>query len=178
MEIGDLIYVILLLLFMILGFFNDFRKKKEQQNQQQRQQSIPSYDPNDKEITKDIPPVLTEEQKKIFELEREKRLKRINREKERRLKESKPVFKSSMDLLTDFKKESSLGSSIYINDTDSFFDMEPETLESYNSEFEVPEMSDENRSGINPLVEDLLGINRRRELTKGIIYGEILNRKY
>lgn len=176
MEIGDLIYVILLLLFMILGFFNDSRKKKEQQKQQQ--QTNPNINPVDvdKEITKTTPPFLNEEQQRKFELERERRLKQINREKEKRVKERETVFKSSMDLLTDFKKESSLGSSIYRNDSGSFFDLEPETLDSYNPD--VPDVPGDNKYNIHPLVEDLLGINQRRELVRGVIYSEILKKKY
>jgi hypothetical protein len=179
MEIGDLIYVILLLLFMILGFFNDSRKKKEQQKQQQ--EPNPNFNPKSREITKSIPPILSEDQRKKFELEKEKRLTQINREKPKRVNEGEFVFKSSMDLMTDFKKESSLGSSIYINDTGTLYDMEPEAPGTHYTDFdtpEIPEVPGDSKYGTHPLVEDLLGVNRRREFVKGLIYSEILKRKY
>jgi hypothetical protein len=179
MEIGDLIYVILLLLFMILGFFNDSKKKKEQQKQQQ--EPNPNFKPEDRDMTKSTPPLFSEDQRNEFELEKEKRLKQINRDNEKRVKEGGFVFKSSMDLMTDFKKESSLGSSIYKNDTGSLYDQDPETLDSYNPEFDAPEMPELPGGasfGTHPLVEDLHGINQRKELVKGLIYSEILKRKY
>ena len=117
MEIGDLIYVILLLLFMILGFFNDSKKKKEQQKQQQ--EPNPNLRPVNRDITKSIPPLLSEDQRKIFEFENEKRLKQINREKEKRVKEGGFAFTSSMELTTDFKKESSLENSKFSNYADA-----------------------------------------------------------
>ena len=92
MEIGDLIYVILLLLFMILGFFNDSRKKKEQQKQQQ--EPNPNFNTEGREITKSIPPLLSEDQRYKFELEKDKRLTQINREKAKRVNEGELDRKS------------------------------------------------------------------------------------
>ena len=179
MEIDDLIYVILLLLFMILGFFNDFKKKKGQQKQQQ--QSKPNLSQEVLETEKSIPPALSEDQKKRFKLEKRQRIERINREKELNAKEKEFVFQSSMDLTTDFNKESSLGGSIYRNDVGLTYDHEFETLSSYNSDFvspEMPEVIGENITEIHPLVADLVGTNQKRELVKGFVYGEILKKKY
>jgi hypothetical protein len=172
MEIGDLIYIILLLLFMILGFFNDSRKKKEQQNQQQKPNPKPDFQPEDREITQSPPPFLTEDQVKRFEFQKERRVKQGD---------SKNVFQSSMDLTTDFKKESSLGSSIFRNEADSLYEQVADIPGLYDSDSEmevIQESTGETKYGTHPIVEDLIGVNRTEELKKGLIYSEILKKKY
>src|SRR5690554_6937251 len=119
MEIGDLIYIFLLLLFMILGFFNDSRKKKEQEKR--LQESNPDFNTDEQEILTTTPPFLTLDQQRDIELEKGKRLRQLNRDKERFSKEGEVVFRSSMDLITDFSKESSLKGSVYKNDTDTLY---------------------------------------------------------
>ncbi|MDD4777961.1 MAG: hypothetical protein PHV53_06685 [Fermentimonas sp.] len=179
METGDLIYVILLLLFMILGFFNDSRKKKEQQKQQQ--QPNPNFSPEDREDAKSTPPLLSEDQLKKFELEKKKRLKQINREKEQRVKQGGFTFQSSMELTTDFKKESSIQSSNYINESDSLYDLDPEMSVSYDPELDNPEMPEvpgDTKYVTHPVVEELNGANKKKELVKGVVYSDILKRRY
>lgn len=179
MEIGDLIYVILLLLFMILGFFNDSRKKKEQQKQQQ--EPNPNLRPVNRDITKSIPPLLSEDQRKIFEFENEKRLKQINREKEKRVKEGGFAFTSSMELTTDFKKESSLENSKFSNYADTLYDLDSDMIESNNPDPDNPEMPEvpgDNSYVMHPVVEELHGPDKKKELVNGVVFSEILKRKY
>src|SRR5690554_328759 len=165
MEIGDLFYIIILSLFMILGFFNDSRKKKNEQ----KQQSLPkthTYQSDEPEV---IPPLY----KKITTpdpntIKRKKSLERKTSNKYS--KEGSPVFQSSMDLLTDFSKESSLKSSIYINDTGETYTQDTEShnrMETYDNNIILG----------NDIINDLTGDNKRNELVKGIIYSEILKRK-
>lgn len=179
MEIGDLIYIFLLLLFMILGFFNDSRKKKEQEKR--LQESNPDFNTDEQEILTTTPPFLTLDQQRDIELEKGKRLRQLNRDKERFSKEGEVVFRSSMDLITDFSKESSLKGSVYKNDTDTLYDDDPEFSGTFSVEqdsHEIHEIIGDPQLEIHPLVKDILGVNRNRELAKGLIYGEILNRKY
>jgi hypothetical protein len=75
-----------------------------------------------------------------------------------------------MDLLTDFSKESSLKSSIYINDTGETYTQDTEShnrMETYDNNIILG----------NDIINDLTGDNKRNELVKGIIYSEILKRK-
>src|SRR5690554_2372245 len=148
MEIGDLFYIIILSLFMILGFFNDLRKKKNEQKQQS-QPKTHTYQSDEPDV---IPPLY----KKITPPDPNtiKRKKSLERESSNKYsKEGSSVFQSSMDLLTDFSKESSLKSSIYINDTGETYTQDTEShnrMETYDNNI-------------------ILG--------NGIIYSEILKRK-
>jgi hypothetical protein len=166
MEIGDLFYIIILSLFMILGFFNDSRKKKNEQKQQS--QSKPDtyqldepevIPPLYKKITPPNPNVLN--RKQTWE---HKNLKRYSAE-------GQSVFKSSMGLLTDFSKESSLKNSIYVNDTGETY---MQVTDSHNRMTSF----DNNQAIGNDIKNDLIGENSRNELVKGLIYSEILKRKY
>ena len=166
MEIGDIFYIIILSLFMILGFFNDSRKKKNEQKQQsQPKPDIYEYDepeiipPLYKKITPPDPNVL--KRKSSWESDVSKQ----------HAQEGKIAFQSSMQFLTDFSKESSLKNSIYVNDTGETY---MQDTESHNRMTEF----DDNQAFGNDIINDLIGENRRSELIKGLIYSEILKKKY
>ena len=168
MDFGDLFYIIILLVFMILGFFNDSRKKKNEQNQQSEQKPRSfkteeiEYD-DQPPLYRSIPPPIPEKKlPKIFK----------NKTYDNRGKEGEVSFQSSLDLVTDFKKESTLGSSFYTNDTDSIYDSEEESVESTGNFY------DEKLVSNHSIIRDLTGDNRRNEMIKGIVYSEIVNRRY
>lgn len=167
MEIGDLFYIIILSLFMILGFFNDSRKKKNEQ----KQQTLPKPNTNNSDEPDVIPPLYKRMSPPLPETSVKKRNswekdKFINHENEDEI-----AFQSSMDLLTDFSKESSLKSSIYVHDTGETYSIDTEShnrMDTYGN-YEVLN---------NNIINDLIGENKRSELVKGLIYSEILKKKY
>jgi hypothetical protein len=174
MESGDIIYLVLLVFFMILGFFNDSRKKKNQQKQQSEMKPRPftetsrSYDEEEElapwfeqePVTKTrttLPPLPV-----------------VRNETER------TTFRSSMELTTDFAKESSLKGSIFVYDADSSYEKDTDSAD-------IAEMQDvmaetitdgKKRGSPHPLVAELYGESGRNELIKGLIIGEIIGRKY
>lgn len=162
MEIGDLFYIIILSLFMILGFFNDSRKKKNEQ----KQQSEPKTHSNDSDEPDVIPPLYKKIPPPVPKNIRE--YESINQYK----REGELAFQSSMNLLTDFSKESSLKSSIYINDTGTTYDEDTDSPSPIRDDY------DSNLTLGRTIVKDLTGDGRRTELVKGIIYSEILKKKY
>ncbi len=160
MEFGDIIYLILLIFLMILGFFNDSRKKKTMQ-QKQEGSSTP-----------------------FFPAEEEEPFLRHTRERKKTTLPS-PVptqpattgrtqFRSSLDLVTDFEGESSLKSSIFVYDADASFGQES----AFSDPHAVNSAADANRPSLHPFVADLLEGEREDKLKKGLIYGEIMQRKY
>lgn len=166
MEIGDLFYIIILSLFMILGFFNDSRKKKNEQ----KQQSHPKPDLNQSDEPEIIPPLY----KKITPPDPNVLKRKSSWESDvlkRRSQEGGIAFQSSMQFLTDFSKESSLKNSIYVNDTGETY---MQDTESHNRMTEF----DDNQALGNDIINDLIGEKRRSELIKGLIYSEILKKKY
>lgn len=169
MEFDDIIYFILLVFFMILGFFNDSRKKKDKQKQQSEEHSRPYFDVPEE----DIPPRWLEPN--VLEKTKTPPLPPVSI-----VEEGRTAFQSSMDLTTDFAKESSLKSSIFVFDADVSYDKDPDTLD-------IAEMADsylqkttdgEKRGSPHPLLGDLYGDAGRKELIKGLIIGEIMQRKY
>lgn len=166
MEFGDIIYFILLVFFMILGFFNDSRKKKNKQ----------------KQVGDDYPTPVSE---KIDETFFEKMERQRNRYTEKTTpppslpsvysgKEVHTKFQSSMDLVTDFEGQSSLKSSIFVYDADSSFAQDSDSTDLFNKN----SSSVRKNSAVHPLVKDLLEDGGMEELKKGLIYGEIILRKY
>ena len=166
MEIGDIFYIIILSLFMILGFFNDSRKKKNEQ----KQQSLPKSDSSQSDDPEIIPPLY----KKITPPDPNVLKRKSSWESDtskRHAQEGEVAFQSSMQFLTDFSKESSLKNSIYVNDTGETY---MQDTESHNRMTEF----DDNQVFGNDIINDLVGENSRNELVKGLIYSEILKRKY
>ncbi len=169
MEFNDIIYFILLAFFLILGFFNDSRKKKDKQKQQSDEHSRPYFDVPEEDIS---PPWWETE---VLEKTKTPPLPPVPV-----VEEGRTVFQSSMDLTTDFAKESSLKSSIFVFDADVSYDKDADTQD-------ISEMSDsylqktadgEKRGSPHPLLGDLYGDAGRKELIKGLIIGEIMQRKY
>jgi hypothetical protein len=151
MEFGDIIYFILLLFFAILGFFNESRKKKNLQQQQGE---------------RDSRPLLAEE-------EHEPYLHHLPLPQARELpptvpppqKNKRHEFQSSLDLVTDFEGVSSLKNSIFVYETSVFTLSEQENH------------NDKNKA-LHPLVVELTGESGEEALKRGLIYGEIMQRKY
>jgi hypothetical protein len=164
MEFGDIIYFILLVFFMILGFFNDSRKKK-----QQRKQSETESRPFFEERQEDIPERSQEQ--------------RWPEEQRRSAPTPAPVpysgegvhreFRSSSDLVSIHDEQSSHPSYTFDYDANSF----------YEKDTDSPDVPDDVRDeiverSVHSLIKDLRGDASREELTKGLIYGEIIRRKY
>ena len=159
MEFGDIFYFILILLFAILGFFNESNKKKKLNQQKSEEDFRPIIsDESDEPYLhhlplpqkRDLPPAVPHQAQKT----------------------ARPEFRSSLDLVTDFAKLSSLKDSIFVYDADDSFaqsasdtGMEQETLSETNS-------------SLHPLVAELIGEGGEDALKKGLIYGEIMQRKY
>jgi hypothetical protein len=83
-------------------------------------------------------------------------------------------YRSSLDLVTDFDKQSSLKGSIFVYDADSSFAQEADSSDMYEEEATAVYKKD----SVHPLVEDLMGDSGINELKKMVIYSEILQRKY
>ena len=167
MEIGDLFYIIILTLFMILGFFNDSKKKKNEQ----KQQPEPKYRSFEMgEMEEEIPPFYNK--KPPLPLKDLAKNKYSEKEISKyHSKEGRVVFQSSMGLVTDFKKESSLGSSFTTTNTDYIYQQREDSQETITS-------NTKDRLMHHSIINDLSGENRKSELIKGIIYNEILKRRY
>ncbi|MDR2817023.1 MAG: hypothetical protein LBB62_10035 [Proteiniphilum sp.] len=160
MEFGDIIYFILLVFFMILGFFNDSRKKKQQRKQteaeprpffEEERESIPGRSQESRwpEKSRSAPPVPYSG-------------KGVHRE-----------FRSSSDLVSIHDEQSSHPSYTFDYDADSFYEKDTDSPDvPENVRDEIAERS------VHPLIKGLRGDASREELTKGLIYGEIIRRKY
>ena len=170
MESGDIIYFILLVFFMILGFFNDSRKKKQQkQAEAQRRaeaQQLPEVD---------FHPLLDEEEEPIFQQPRNTKQKSLPPPLPATYsaKERYDNFQSSLDLVSIHEEPSTLSSYTFDYDANSFYEVDPDSLD-------APDTVREDKSGklLHPLLQGLRSDTFREELKKGLIYGEIMQRKY
>lgn len=158
MESGDIIYFILLLFFVILGFFNDSRKKKNMQ-QQNEKGSGPFIDDSDDE------PILRR-------LSLPKKTASTTTTPPAPPVYVRPEFRSSLDLVTDFEGVSSLKGSLFVHDDDDSF------AQDAVKEYDFKEDSSKNMSSLHPLVAELAGEAGEEALKRGLIYGEIMLRKY
>ncbi|WP_298648508.1 hypothetical protein [uncultured Proteiniphilum sp.] len=159
MEFGDIIYFILLVFFMILGFFNDSRKKKNQQKQSEaesrpffnEEQKTTPPQSRDREYKTTPPPVPVTYSGKD-----------VHRE-----------FRSSLDLVSIHDKQSSHPGYTFDYDVNSFYEKDPDSID-------APENAGEEKvkRSLHPLLKDLRDDTGREELKKGLIYGEIMQRKY
>ena len=142
MDVSDIVYYLVVIIFVIFGFFN--KSKKENRNKQKPQ----SKGPLTERTMPNLPPVLT-----------------------KTIQNRKPVaspppvpkrveFQSSLDLVTDFEGESSLGAAFH----------------AANEPLPINEGETEAR-GLHPIVEEIqaAGIGKWR---KAVIYSEILNRRF
>ena len=179
MEFGDIIYFILLVFFMILGFFNDSRKKKKQQQQLEEEETVSPYSKRDQTEMPPRPPRHLPPSAKPVAKNRER-----------------PVFQSSLDQVEDYRKYDTGDSIEFDYDAGSIDDdseLSP-SLRLQSASFSAPSVptkpdspsvpvsrrtSDgKNRGGVHPLVAGLHGSDGIESLKKGIIYSEILQRRY
>lgn len=185
MEIGDLFYIIILSLFMILGFFNDSRKKKNQQKQQSGMPPHPYAEKSPRPFMDTSDTVEEETPPMWFETKPVTKAKKSPSSHSVERNESvRPTFRSSMDLTTDFSKETSLKSSIFVFDADSSYDLGSDSIDisamsdSYLEKGTEETMTETKESSYHHFIRDLLGDAGRDELKKGLIYGEIMQRRY
>jgi len=164
MEFGDIIYLIILLFFMILGFFNDSRKKKNRQEKEQGGNADPFPDEREETILQTLEKEIRKRKTSVLPpVPADYSGKDVHR-----------TFQSSMDLVTDFEGQSSLKSSIFVYDADSSFAQDTDSSDIFNKK--APAIGQ--RPVVHPLIADLMGDGGREELKKGLVYGEILRRKY
>ena len=156
---------------MILGFFNDSRKKKKQQQQLEEETATYSGPGEGMPPRPSAPPV------------------RAPRKKEK--KEERPVFQSSMEQVANYKKYDS-GEEIEFNyDTDPVDDFEEgvpmlhESMLGKSTLRETPAVPGIGRTSVgqrrgtpHPYLADLYKDESIDALKKGLIYSEILQRKY
>jgi len=185
MEFGDIIYLLLLLFFMILGFFNDSRKKKRQQEQQSQMPPRPNVEHSPRPFIEEFDTLEEVTPPEWFEPRPEPNItpSRTFSSAQQREKE-RPVFQSSLDLATDFSKQSSLKSSIFVFDAESSYDFESDSIDisamlvSYKEKDSEETMKEIRGSSFHPLIKGLLGDAGNDELKKGVIYGEIMQRRF
>lgn len=159
MEFGDIIYLILILFFAILGFSNESRKKKNQQQQQKSEKDFShTFDDEEEDepylqhLPGDLPPAPEPQAPKS----------------------TRPEFRSSLDLVTNFEEESSLKGSIFVYDADESFAQESPQDEATTGQTNAFDQA----SFVHPLLAELTGDGAVEALKKGLIYGEIMQRKY
>ena len=185
MEFGDIIYLILLVFFMILGFFNDSRKKKNQQKQSEKPAHPFSDMPQQHSEIPRRPFLETSETEEEFPSWFEPK----TVTKTRVMPPASPVlrkeperttFRSSMELTTDFAKESSLKSSIFVYDADTSYDKDPDLPEIGEAPDDTSSTTTDMKQvgSPHPLVAELYGESGRQELLKGLIIGDVIRRKY
>ncbi len=153
MDFGDIIYYVLVVFFLILSFFNKSKKDKKAQKQME-QEDFPHPDSEEAETMpfpfpknfrkKNTPPPIPD------------KIPQTNVRRE---------FQSSLSLVTDFKKESSLEGSLFVND------------EGMRAVFSG-QKEDGKALPVHPLVADLLEKDSQEELKRAIIYSEIFQRKF
>lgn len=161
MEFGDIIYFIILIFFVILGIFNDSRKKKQQnqtnaeprsfmdEKEEEGEEEFIPRQPQKRERDAVIPPVpVTYSAKDIYK-----------------------NFQSSLDLVSIHDDQPVPSSYTFDYDANSFYERDMDSLDVTES------MREEMRkSSVHPFIKELKA--SREELKKGLIYGEIMQRKY
>jgi len=181
MESGDIIYLVLLVFFMILGFFNDSRKKKNQQKEQSEKPSSPYSEMKPRPFIETYEP--DEEKEEFpswFEPKPVAKAKTVPPVPPVPVNEGRITFRSSMELTTDFEKESSLKSSIFVYDADDSYNKDPDSPDIAEApEVMAEAVADGKKRGLlHQLVAGLYGESGRNELLKGMIIGDIIRRKY
>lgn len=176
MEFGDIIYFILLVFFMILGFFNDSRKKKQQQKKQSEAESYPEVEPHpffDFDEEPDDEPVVIAPQPNMGT----------------RKTVPPPVpaassaknrydnFQSSLDLVSIQEEPSTLSNYTFDYDANSFYDKDPDSPD-IDDTYHGNSKEKTIKSLVHPLIKELREESGREELKKGLVYGEIIQRKY
>ncbi|HHU97125.1 MAG: hypothetical protein QM237_07075 [Bacteroidota bacterium] len=185
MEFGDIIYFLLLIAFMILGFFNDARKRKKKEEELKKGGSIPLPDDYPEEYHGSsgghygypeghYPPPQPPLAPSTGEFQSSLRPSEYM--------EYDPGSTTGYDYGSFNNVRSSLSEasfshlagSSYIPDSPSLPDSPEMPVESRSRR-----TSDgKDRGGIHPLVAELHGEDAPNELRKGVIYSELLNRRY
>ncbi len=160
MEFGDIVYLILMLGFIVFGIFNDSKKKKRKADT-----STPPINPGDDLDIRDVfREVFQNSDKSSAPPPAPKKTDRKASQKAATAtiptEKSRPVFQSSMDLVTNFEGESSLKGSMFASE-----------LMDTRKEMKVSET-------FHPILEQLRSKDGQAEMRKAVIYSEILNRKY
>jgi hypothetical protein len=154
MEFGDIIYFLLIVVFMILGFLNDYRKRRRRQ--QEKEASAP-YDDFQRQF---------ENQKKADDLDDWWNAKPAQPPTVK----APPVyvrkdFQSSIGSAASYEGQSALGSSAFAQGANF-------------ENFYEKRRQGQTATTVHPLLQDLLSDSGTEELKKGLIYKEILQRKY
>lgn len=168
MEFGDIIYFILLVFFLILGFFNDSRKKKRQQMAEAQKQPETAQHPEN-----EFSPFLEEEEDIEPYFEEGRGFSPPPAPPSYSAKERYNHFQSSLDLVSIHEEPSTLSSYTFDYDVNSFYEVDADSPDAPANARE-----DKSRKFQHPLIQSLRGETRREELMKGLIYGEIMQRKY
>jgi hypothetical protein len=159
MESGDIIYFLLLIVFMVLGFFNDSRKRKKKEEELKKRNPIP--------FPGDYPEEQSGYPKEYHGSSGENYGSEV----------TSSYGYDSFDNVRSSLSEASfshLASSLHIPDSPRLPDSPEIPVESRSRR-----TSDgKDRGGVHPLVVELHGENATNELRKGIIYSELLNRRY
>lgn len=162
MELNDVVYLILMIGFVVFGIFNDSKKKKKAIDSSTEPINKDVKDVKDmRDIFRDLleqakqgtpPPVPKDVTKSRKDIKREKRFKQ----------NTNPMhgFESSMELVTDFERESSLRGYNFVSESMNVEDI------------------DDDQGYSHPVLDDFSEGDRQSEFTKAIIYSEIINRKY
>ena len=165
MEFGDIIYFILLLFFVILGFFNDSRKKK--QREQVEAQQLPEVE---------FPPIVEDDNdKELFSTMKDTNYNNLHPPipTTYSAKERYDNFQSSLDLVSIHEEPSTLSSYIFDYDLNSFYEVDVDSLDATDIARE-----EKSEKLLHPLLQDLKSYAGGKELKKGLIYAEIMQRKY
>ena len=155
MDLGDIVYIIIALILMIFGFFNKSKQNQKQEKQSKRPKPIPSF--SDVLLSK-------EDESDYYDQSSDEMDNLENFDHVIPPPPSRPVFQSSMDLVTDFEKESSIHpvGSTYSKDEQRYMVQSIEKV--YDEQHD--------------LLRDLLRDNAGDELKKAILYKEILEPRF
>ena len=171
MDFGDIIYFLLLIAFMVLGFFSDARKRKKKEEELKRRGPVPlpSEQMEDDYLPPPSPmlPPIREFHSTLSPSDFSKY------GSEATSSYDYNSFDNTRSSLSDASFSHLAGSS-YIPDSPTLPDSPEMPVESRSRR-----TSDgKNRGDVHPLVAELHGENASNELRKGIIYSELLNRRY
>lgn len=155
MDLGDIIYIIIAFILMIFGFFNKSKQNKEQEKQTKLPKPIPIFP----DVESSHHEVNSESYEQHFDVPEN-----IENVDHVAPPSSRPVFQSSMDLITDFKKESS------IHPIETTYSKE----EQYRMEQTMEEIHDEQHE----ILHDLLRSDSSDELRRAVLYKEILEPRF
>lgn len=163
MEFGDVIYFVLLVFFVILGFFKDSRKKRQLQRQMEAEYRPLTGEeeemdgwvrPRESDRYSPVPPPLPPASAREG--------KGVHRE-----------FRSSADLVSIRDEQSSQPGYAFDYDANSFYEEDPDS----------PDASGDARKAaaegfMHPLLGNPASEEGHEDLKKGLVYGEIIRRRY